>query len=190
MTLPNSLSILRLVLAPVLLVLAWTATERVFLIVLTVAYLSDAVDGPIARRTMQQTRLGPKLDTWADVAIYLSVPLGAWWLWPDLIRRELLYCALIIASIVLPLLAGLSKFRVTTSYHTWLVKIAAICTAISSLLLFLQITPLPFRVSSVLCVLAGLEEILITLALTQPRSNVRSLWHVLKTDGQQSNKRP
>ncbi|MBF8270863.1 MAG: CDP-alcohol phosphatidyltransferase, partial [Gammaproteobacteria bacterium] len=58
------------------------------------------------------------------------------------------------------------------------VKIAAICTTISSLLLFLQFTPLPFRVAAVLCVLAGLEEILITLMLAQPRSNVRSLWHI------------
>ncbi len=190
MTLPNSLSILRLALAPVLLVLAWMGVERAFLVVLTLAYLSDAVDGPIARRIRQQTRLGPKLDTWADVTIYMSAPLGAWWLWPDLIRRELLYFALIVASIVVPTLAGLIKFRATTSYHTRLVKIAAVCTTISSLLLFLQITPLPFRLSSVLCVLAGLEEVSITVMLSLPRSNVRSLWYVLKTDGQQSNKRP
>ena len=180
MTLPNTLSIIRLALAPVLLPLAWTGQEQAFLLVLTVAFITDAIDGPIARRLGRITRLGPKLDTWADVAIYLSVPIGAWWLWPDLIRREILYIAIIIASIVLPMLAGLIKFRDTTSYHTGLVKIAAICTTISSLLLFLQWSPLPFRFSSVLCALAGMEEILITLALSKPRSNVRSLWHVQK----------
>ncbi|MBF8269945.1 MAG: CDP-alcohol phosphatidyltransferase, partial [Gammaproteobacteria bacterium] len=153
MTLPNALSILRLALAPVLLVLAWLGAEQAFLVVLAMAYITDAVDGPIARRIRQETRLGPKLDTWADVTIYLSAPLGAWWLWPDLIRRELIYFTMVIASIVLPTLAGLIKFRATNSYHTWLVKIAAICTTISSLLLFLQFTPLPFRVAAVLCVL-------------------------------------
>lgn len=180
MLVPDLLSVLRLALAPVLLILAWTGLERTFVAVLALAYLTDAVDGPIARRFGGESRIGPKLDTWADVTIYLCVPLGAWWLWPDLIQREALYFALIIASILLPLLAGLIKFRSTTSYHTSLVKLAAICTTLSSLLLFLQITPMPFRVSTVLCLLAGMEEVLITRALREPRSNVRSIWYVLR----------
>jgi len=180
MILPDLLSVLRLALAPVLLSLAWTGLERTFVAALALAYLTDAIDGPIARRFGGESRYGPKLDTWADVTIYLCVPLGAWWLWPDLIRREVLYIALIVTSILLPLLAGLIKFRATTSYHTLLVKIAAICTTLSSLLLFLQITALPFRVSAVLCLLAGMEEVLITRSLREPRSNVRSIWYVLR----------
>lgn len=180
MTLPNFLSVFRISLAPVLLILAWSDAEQPFLVVLTVAFITDAIDGPIARRLGKETRIGPQLDTWADVSIYLSAPLAAWWLWPDLIRREAPYFALIIGSIVLPMLAGLIKFRTTTSYHTRLVKIAAVCTTLSSLILFLKLTPLPFRVSAVLCVLSGLEEILITLAIDKPRSNIRSLRQVLK----------
>lgn len=180
MLVSDFLSVLRLALAPVLLTLAWTGMELTFVVALALAYLTDAVDGPIARRFGGESRIGSKLDTWADVTIYLCVPFGAWWLWPDMVRREALYFALIIASILSPLLAGIIKFRSTTSYHTSLVKLAAICTTLSSLLLFLQITPLPFRISAVLCLLAGLEEVLITRALREPLSNVRSIWNVLR----------
>lgn len=169
-----------MVLAPVLLLLAWFQAGQIFIIVLALAYVSDAVDGPIARRFGQESPIGPGLDTWADVAIYLSVPLGAWWLWPELFMREILYFVIIIASIIFPLLAGLARFRRTTSYHTWLTETAAVCTSVSSLLLFADITPWPFRVSSVLCLAAGMEEILITMYIREPVSNVLSLWHVIR----------
>lgn len=180
MTIPDKISLFRMALAPVLLLLAWFHAGQIFIIILAVAYISDAVDGPIARRFGQKSELGPRLDTWADVSIYLSVPLAAWWLWPELLIREILYFAFIVASILFPLLAGLLKFRQTTSYHTWLTETAAVCTTLSTLLLFTGITPWPFRVSSTLCVLAGIEEILVTLVLEKPASDVRSLWYAVR----------
>ena len=180
MTIPDKISLFRMALAPVLLLLAWFRAGQYFIIVLALAYISDAVDGPIARRYGQESELGPRLDTWADVSIYLSVPLAAWWLWPELFKREILYFTLIIASILFPLLAGLAKFRQTTSYHTWLTETAAVCTTLSTLLLFTGFTPWPFRVSSGLCVLAGIEEMFVTLVLGRPASNVRSLWHAVR----------
>lgn len=178
MNIPDKISITRMALSLVLLQLGWFQVERVFIAVLALAYLSDAIDGPIARRLGQESVFGSSLDTWADVSIYLSVPLAAWWMWPDLVTRELLYFAFIVASIIFPLLAGLVKFRATTSYHTWLTKATAACTMVSSLILFLGYTPLPFRISAILCLLSGLEEILITLKLNRPESNIPGLWHL------------
>ena len=185
MNIPDKISVFRMALAPVLLLLAWFQQGRVFLILLALAYISDAVDGPIARRTGQQSALGPRLDTWADVPIYLCVPLCAWWLWPELFMQEALYFIFIIASIVFPLLAGLFKFRRTTSYHTWLTEAAAVCAAVSTILLFTGVSPWPFRVSSFLCMLAGFEEILITIFLRKPTSDIHSLWYVVRDKSSQ-----
>lgn len=181
MNIPDKISITRMALSLVLLLLGWFQVGRIFIAVLALAYLSDAIDGPIARRLGQVTMHGSRLDTWADVSIYLSVPLAAWWLWPDLVKREITSFAFIVASIIFPLLAGLVKFRATTSYHTWLTKLTAACTMVSSLILFLGYTPLPFRISAILCLLSGLEEILITLTLNRPASNVPGLWHLIRT---------
>ena len=180
MTIPDKISLFRMTMAPVLLLLAWFHEGQIFIIVLALAYVSDAIDGPIARRLGQQSAIGPRLDTWADASIYLSVPLAAWWLWPEMFMREMLYFMCIIASIIFPLLAGVIKFRQTTGYHTWLAETAAVCTTISSLLLFTGIMAWPFRISALLCLVSGLEEILITLSLTEPASDVRSLWHVIR----------
>ena len=61
-TIPNVLSMLRLLLVPVFLVLVIQGQYVAALIVLVVASLSDLLDGYIARRFDQVTRLGQLLD--------------------------------------------------------------------------------------------------------------------------------
>lgn len=180
MTIPNMISAFRMSLAPVLLLLAWFSLEIFFLAVLILAFITDAIDGPLARHFHQDTAIGSRLDSRADVSIYLAYPVGAWWLWPDVILRELVFVLLVIASIALPTLAGLIKFHRFTSYHTWMVKIAAVSMTVTSLYMFVFGPAWPFRIATVLCIIAGLEEILITLTLKEPRSNVRSLWYAKK----------
>ena len=169
-----------MVLAPVLLLLAWFGRENEFLIVLIIAFFTDSIDGPIARYLHQESETGAKMDTSADVSIYITYMISAFWLWPDIVRRELIYFMMLFASILIPAAAGVIKFRRITGYHTWLVKIASVCIAVSSLLMFIFGPAVPFRVSAVICVLAGLEEFSITLVLKDPRSDVGTLWHVLR----------
>jgi hypothetical protein len=44
----------------------------------------------------------------------------------------------------------------------------------------------PFRVAAVICILAAIEEIALTLLLSEPESNVRSVWDVLKRSARNS----
>ena len=180
LTLPNLLSGSRLVLAPVLVLLAWMGLETEFLATAVFAFLLDAADGPLARWLHQVSELGPRLDTWADVAIYMVLPVCLWWLWPDLIMREKLYVVFVLTALICPGIAGLIKFRQLTSYHTWLVKFAVLTTALSILVMILEGPALPFRAASIVSLAAGAEEVLITLILDKPHSDVRSLFHVLR----------
>lgn len=166
--------------APILLLLAWFGREKTFFIVLIIAFLTDSIDGPIARYLHQDSEVGSKMDTSADVSIYICYMISACWLWPDIVRREQVYFLMLFASILLPAAAGAVKFRRITGYHTWLVKIASVCIAVSSLLMFIFGPAVPFRVSAVICLLAGMEELSITMVLKHPRSDVGSLWHVLR----------
>lgn len=179
-TLPNLLSAARLGIAPVLLLLAFVEQREIFLWLLAVAFLTDAVDGTIARLTGQVTRFGATLDSWADVAIYVTVALAMVLLWPELLRREALAISAVVASVALPTLMGLLRFGHFTSYHTWLVKVAAAVTAIGLFLMLLDVSPWPFRIAAVLAMLAGLEEIAISLVLGKGRSDVPGLWPVLR----------
>ena len=179
-TIPNLLSILRLVLSFIMLILAVVGNAGLFVIVLVIAIILDAIDGPIARRIHQVSELGPKLDSWADFSVYIIFLIGAWLLWPEIIKRELVYIILVACSLILPAIAGLAKFHVPTSYHTWLVKIAAVTIVPAALVLFLNGPAWPFHAATIISVLAGTEEILITLVLDKPRSDVGGLIRILK----------
>ncbi len=180
LTLPNMLTGFRFIAAPVLLWLAWQGHGIAFMILLAVAFLTDLLDGLAARLTGQVSPFGATLDSWADVIIYLTIAIGCWWLWPDVVYRELIFVGLIVASCLLPAFAGFSKFGRFTSYHTWGVKIAAASMGLTLYVLFLGGPAWPFRLAAVICILAALEEIALTLLLSEPESNVRSVWDVLK----------
>ena len=180
LTLPNMLTGFRFIAAPVLLWLAWQGYGIAFMMLLAVAFLTDLLDGLAARLTGQVSPFGATLDSWADVIIYLTIAIGCWWLWPDVVYRELVFVGLIVASCLLPAFAGFSKFGRFTSYHTWGVKIAAASMGLTLYVLFLGGPAWPFRLAAVICLLAALEEIALTLLLSEPESNVRSVWDVLK----------
>ncbi|CAA9891254.1 CDP-alcohol phosphatidyltransferase [Candidatus Methylobacter favarea] len=180
MTLPNLLSAFRLVVAPILLWLAWHGYDDLFLILLAAGFFSDALDGITARLTGQVTEFGAMLDSWADVITYLTIAVSTWWLWPDVVNREIVYVALVIASYLLPAVVGIVKFGSFTSYHTWTVKFAAAAMAFSLYTLFLGGPAWPFRTASFICALAAFEEMAITLLLTQKQSNISSLWSVIR----------
>jgi len=180
LNLPNLLTGFRFIAAPVLLWLAWNGHGITFMGLLAVAFLTDMLDGMVARLTGQVTQFGATLDSWADVITYLTIALCCWWLWPEIVRRELFYVGLIIASCLLPALAGILKFGRFTSYHTWGVKVAAASMGLTLYILFLYGLAWPFRIAAVICIVAAIEEIIITLLLHEPESNLRSVWDVLK----------
>jgi CDP-diacylglycerol--glycerol-3-phosphate 3-phosphatidyltransferase len=177
--LPNAISLMRLLLAPLLILLALEQQPNWFIFIVLFSGFTDVLDGFIARALNQITNLGSHLDSWGDFAIYACMAIGAWILWPEIVLREKLWIALIIASFTLPVLLGLLKFYRLTSYHTWSVKLAVLCTFFSYALLFSGIVAWPFHLATVICVYAGIEEILITLLMKHEHVDVRSVWQAL-----------
>jgi cardiolipin synthase (CMP-forming) len=180
LTLPNLLSFFRLGAAPVLLLLALAGHREAWLWLLAACFASDAVDGTLARMLGQASRFGAMLDSWADVTIYAVIAASLPLLWPDVVRAERVAVLALIASFTLPALAGWIKFRHFTSYHTWLVRTAVVATAAGLYLLLLDISPWPFRIAAVLAVLAALEEVAISVVLTEDRSNIAGLVTALR----------
>lgn len=78
-TLPNVLSFLRLGLVPVFLILLVEGNDVAALIVLGVSGLTDFLDGFLARRLNQVTRLGQILDPAADRLYIVAALLGLGW---------------------------------------------------------------------------------------------------------------
>ena len=180
MNIANFISAFRLIAAPFLLLLAWIGRPNLFLALLAVSLLSDSIDGFIARRLNVASELGTKLDSWGDLATYLTVPLCAWWLWPEVLRREAFFVLLVLGAYVVPLVSAFVKFRRLPSYHTWSAKVAAVVMSIAVFILFILDISWPFHCAAVLQALVACEEVAITLRLSQPRTNVPSFWHATR----------
>ncbi len=96
LTVPNALSALRILLVPVFLVLVLAELDVAALIVIIVSSLSDFLDGIIARRFSQITKLGQLLDPAADrlfifaAVIALAVrEVVPWWVVAVIVGRDM-----------------------------------------------------------------------------------------------------
>lgn len=104
-TIPNALSVIRLVLIPVFLWLLGTEHYAWALLVIVVSSLTDFVDGWIARRFDQVSRIGQLLDPAVDRLFIFSTLVGLawqgflpWWLVIAIVLRD---AALVVLGIVL-----------------------------------------------------------------------------------------
>jgi phosphatidylserine synthase len=173
--LPNLFSCLRLVLAPILLLLAWQGRPTIFLLCAALSLASDLVDGFLARHLHQKSELGAKLDSWGDLATYFVFGVAAWWLWPQVIRAEAAWVAVVVASYTVPSLVGFVKFGRLTSYHTRGAKLSAVLMGPALLLLFAWQLPWLFRLATAVLLVAEVEEIAITIVLRRWQADVPSL---------------
>lgn len=178
--LPNLISLIRILIAPLMFVFAFLQMEAWFLGALIFSGFTDVLDGFIARKFNLITPLGARLDSWGDFTIYSTMAICAWILWPEITQRELLYYAMILFSFLLPALVGLVKFGKITGYHTWGVKIAVFVTFVGYIALYAELAAWPFMLAAVLSVFAGTEEILITFVLREERTDVRSIFAALR----------
>lgn len=104
-TIPNVLSMIRLAFIPVYFVLLLTGEYGWALVVVAGSAITDFVDGFIARRFDQVSRLGQILDPAADRLFILTTLIGLawvgivpWWLVALIVGRDLL---LIVLGVVL-----------------------------------------------------------------------------------------
>jgi phosphatidylglycerophosphate synthase len=175
--LPDHLSVLRLALVPALLALAWLGVHGVFVVVLAVALGTDVLDGFLARRLGVCSEAGAQLDSRADLATWLAIPLCAWWLRPELVAAEALWIGAGLASALGTTAYGFYRFGRLTSYHTWGAKASAVALG-AALFPFLGAgVVLPLHCALAVLIASQIEETVITRTLPAWTSDVPTLWH-------------
>lgn len=136
MTLPNLISVLRLLLVPVIVAMIVSGADLAAFWLFVLAGLSDAADGIIARRFNLFSELGAYLDPIADkallVSIYLSLALiGALpaWLVILVISRDILIVGAVILSWMLSQPIPMHPLMVSKANTTAQIMLAAIVLA-------------------------------------------------------------
>ena len=178
----NGITLYRVIAAPFLLYLVVTRQEDIFKWLLAFSFFTDAIDGFLARKYKVVSVAGAKLDSWGDDLTVMVGVIGLFVLRPEFIRREYIWLIVMLILFLVQVTAALIRYRSTTSFHTYLAKLAAILQGSFLILAFFMPEPsrLLFYLASVVTALDLIEEIILTFLLPKLRSDVKGIYWVLK----------
>ena len=141
------LAIIRLLIAPALLFLAWQRQEAYFVYVL-VGFLIVLVMELVVRRFKASVQLNERLLQVADVATWLVIPICTWFLFPHLIVQERFTIALLLTICLAGIVISLYKQRCIVRYGSWTATLAPLLLGVSIWVAFQHNYTIPFRVAS------------------------------------------
>jgi phosphatidylglycerophosphate synthase len=179
---PLALTLLRALLAPVVLLLAIYFPNRLaFGACLTLAFLSDVFDGIIARRLKIATANLRRLDSIADSLFYLAAAAAAWLLYPSVIEEHWLALIALGALELSRYAVDLAKFGREASYHMWSSKAWGIVLFTGFFaLLALGDTGLLIALPIYVGILADVEGLAISFVMTTWQADVPTIFHALR----------
>ena len=174
-TVPNVLGAVRLLGSPWLVLLGMADRETAFLVLFLFLTFTDWIDGKLAGWLDQRSRIGPRLDTLADVTMYVALLVGLVVLEGDLILDEWPWIVAGCASYLLSVLVAAWKFGTVPSYHTRAAKVSWLLALVAALVVLLADLAWPLRIAAGVVVLTNLEAVAITARLDRPREDVASI---------------
>lgn len=180
-TIPQALILFRFLLAPVILVLAYSKIETATTTIVVLMYLgliSDILDGIIARKQNSSTATLRRLDSQSDMVFWLSIGIATWILHPHLITNHSIQIRLILALEVLCYVVSIVKFKKESSSHAFLSKLwgLTLLAAFTAMIGFNH-TGIPFYIAIVIGFIAHIDRLLITLLLPKWTHDVPSAYH-------------
>lgn len=178
----NGITLYRLIAAPALLVLILTRQADVFKWLLVLSFFTDAIDGYLARKYKVVSVMGAKLDSIADDMTVVASLIGIFVLKPAFIKQEYLSLILLLALFVIQVTMALLRYRKTTSFHTYLAKLAAVCQAAFLILAFFLPDPprILFYLAVVVTALDLIEESIMIWLLPEWEADVKGIYWILR----------
>lgn len=180
---PNLISLYRLLVFPVILLMALTGRESWFVILLCISLVSDVLDGNIARLFKLQTNFGAALDNLADICTYAVALLGLFiFKWTD-IEPHAWFLYLFLAVFVLSYIVSFLKFGKIPGLHLYSAVSAGYVQSIFFFILFVfGFYSWMYYLAIGWGVLAYIEKIFVLLKLDDIRIGVKGLYWLMKTE--------
>ncbi len=168
--LPDQLTLLRLLLAGPLWLLALLHWRHALGVGMAVAGTTDMLDGWLARRAGRTSRFGSQLDSVADVVLFCSIAIWVAMLRPEFYRQYTGLLLLWAGLGMLTLAVGWVRFRRLANLHLYSAKAAGVIGYLFALYMIMFDAPAaPFFYVALTLAFAGSLE---TLAMLLTRSRV------------------
>jgi CDP-diacylglycerol--glycerol-3-phosphate 3-phosphatidyltransferase len=178
-SIPLLLTVLRIALAPVVVLLAlYWPSDAAFGACLVAAFLSDVFDGIIARRLGVATPALRRFDSAADSTFYIAALYAVWHLHPGIITGHIYALGVLAALEIARYAFDLAKFGREASYHMWSSKLwgIALFAGFFSALVFgsagVFVSPAIY-----VGIVADMEGLAISAVLREWKSDVPTIAH-------------
>ncbi|MBT8236201.1 MAG: CDP-alcohol phosphatidyltransferase family protein [Bacteroidia bacterium] len=153
-------SIYRIIAAPVLLILIGFGEKEIFTWMLLISYITDGVDGFVARALNISSARGAQLDSYGDQMTLIVALIGLLVFENAFINENYQLILIAFVPYIIQMVIAFRKYGRATAFHTYLAKLSAIVQAVFILwlLFFGPVYPL-FYLMIILGVIETIEEI-------------------------------
>lgn len=181
MKIPHLLILFRLILAPVVLLLAyfWGNESRfVILLLLFLGLLSDIFDGIIARKQNISSVKLRRMDSQVDLIFWLAIGFSCYILQPEIFEKHKTGIIILFIMEILCYAVSFIKFGKETCTHAFLSKIWGLLLFSSFVaILGFQHSGLLLSITIIWGVISQLDVILIILILPKWQNDIPSCYH-------------
>lgn len=187
----NLVTLYRIVTFPLLIFLIIAGHLEWFKWLLLASFLTDAIDGFIARRYQATSILGAKLDSIGDDLTVLAAAIGLFLTQQEFVAAYKEVFIILFALFLIQVAGAFYRYGKISTFHTYSAKIAAVVTAIFLLSVFFfgsVAVPL-FIAAAVATGIDLVEEIILVAVLRDYRSNVKGLYWAIRSDGTKRHRR-
>lgn len=181
-TIPNILSVFRIVCAPVMVAAACMRMETLFVTLFVLAQISDILDGQLARALKQESAIGVLLDSYGDLGSYIAAFAGLIVFHSSIFHPRygpwmFTFAGLYLFEVAL----GFLKYGRLPGLHLYSSKVTGYLQGGFLVVLFAyKMIPVFFYIMIIAGILSLLECIIITLAAKKPVPNAKGLYWAIK----------
>jgi phosphatidylglycerophosphate synthase len=174
----NLITLYRIVTFPIIVLFIFLGQVQVFKWLLVVSFITDAMDGFIARRYKANSVLGARLDSIGDDLTIVAALIGLLMEKTAFMKEEILLFSVPFVLFIAQFLASLIRYGKMTSFHTYLAKIAAVLQGFFLCSMFFIDKPVYwlFYLTSFVTIIELAEEIIIVIVLSEWQTNVKGLY--------------
>jgi len=175
--LPNLVTGVRLALLPVLWLLALLGHTTALGWLLLLAWVTDVLDGFLARRLRVTSRRGSRLDTVADHLLLVSMLAWVLMLEPGFVREQAWVLGLIVLFWAASLVAVWIRFRRFADLHLYSSKAGVFAAVVFTihLLIAADYSILFFYLAGGICLLAAIESLAVVLLRDEVDEHIGSI---------------
>ena len=173
-TLPNILSISRIILSPLLFLLK--NNRYVLFLIIVIIGLTDVMDGYFARKYKSQTTMGAWLDSISDFIFYIVLVIYTLLVEFEVIEALKYYVIIIVIIKVSTLTIGFIKYKRFGFLHTLGNKITGIILFLGLCFFILSRNTMVIKIGLYCSIISSFEELIITIIGRKYNGNIKGIW--------------